>query len=209
LFFGEYLSSISPCRGAGSAIYSSGTDIDGELWRNPPSIGCDELWEEALTNSLAVSLSSAWPEIPQGKMLYFYAQITGRPSRIEWSFGDGSITTNVSYVGLGHAWTNVGDYTVIFTAFNAGNPSGVSTNLVIHVVPLVPPTLTVTGLVSNRFGMSFSSQPGVTYIIERTTNLAGPATWRTVTYAFGTGDVLSAADTQTTDSIRFYRVRIQ
>ena len=176
---------------------------------DPPAMGCDELWEATLTNSLSVTLTSTWPAIVQGRGMVLIAQLTGRASHIQWSFGDGLVLTNVTYLGRVYSWTNVGDYTVTFTAFNAGNPNGVSTNLLVHVIPLVPPTLSISGLNAHSFGMSFESQPGVTYILEQTTNLAPPAVWRTVTYVFGTGDVLAATDSQATDGMRFYRLRIQ
>jgi hypothetical protein len=37
-----HLAPTSPCVGAGLAGVASGTDIDGQPWANPPSIGCDE-----------------------------------------------------------------------------------------------------------------------------------------------------------------------
>jgi parallel beta-helix repeat protein len=52
----SHLSAGSPCRGAGSAAYATGTDIDGEPWGNPPSIGCDEYHVGAVTGPLSVGL---------------------------------------------------------------------------------------------------------------------------------------------------------
>ena len=43
LLSGRHLAPDSPCVGAGSAAYAFGTDLDGETWRNPPSMGCDEV----------------------------------------------------------------------------------------------------------------------------------------------------------------------
>lgn len=39
---GWHLDPESPCVGAGSAAYASGMDLDGQIWGNPPSMGCDE-----------------------------------------------------------------------------------------------------------------------------------------------------------------------
>lgn len=39
---GFHLAQTSPCIGAGISAAVSGTDIDGQSWNNPPSIGCDE-----------------------------------------------------------------------------------------------------------------------------------------------------------------------
>jgi hypothetical protein len=41
-----HLGAGSPCIGAGSAAYAKGTDLDGQPWGNPPSIGCDEIRSE-------------------------------------------------------------------------------------------------------------------------------------------------------------------
>ena len=53
------LSGSSPCRGAGSAAYPTGTDMDGEAWAEPPSVGCDEYHPGAVTGPLAVSIFAA------------------------------------------------------------------------------------------------------------------------------------------------------
>ncbi len=39
---GFHLAQTSPCIGAGTSNVVSGTDIDGQPWNTPPSIGCDE-----------------------------------------------------------------------------------------------------------------------------------------------------------------------
>ena len=44
---GFHLANSSPCRGTGTDLVG-GTDIDGQAWANPPSIGCDE-WNPAPT----------------------------------------------------------------------------------------------------------------------------------------------------------------
>ena len=203
-----HLAVTSPCRGMGSSLAAVGADIDGEPWASPPSMGCDEVWESGLTGPLSVSLTAAYPEVAAYGTLPLTGQIVGRALRLEWSFGDGLIFTNRSFV-TSYKWTNPGDYTVTFTAFNTDNPSGVSTNLLVHVVPLESPALSVGGLSNTTFGLLFMGQPGVTYVVDQTTNLAPPVMWQTVQTLMSTGAVMLAADTKATNTMRFYRVRTQ
>jgi hypothetical protein len=209
LLDGVHIAATSPCRGAGSALYSSGTDLDGEPWANPPSMGCDEVWETNITGSLSVSAAALWPAVAQGGAMPLSGQVSGRASRVGWSFGDGSLLTNASCFNTSYAWTNPGDYTVTFSAYNTDYPDGVSTNLTVQVLPLAPPPVWVGGFDGSNFSLSFPGQPGLTYVVEQTTNLAAPVLWQPVTSLFSTGSVLQVTDPQATNAAQFYRVRTQ
>ena len=54
----SHLSAGSPCRSAGNDAYVSGTDIDGEAWASPPSIGCDEYHPGSVRGPLSVAISA-------------------------------------------------------------------------------------------------------------------------------------------------------
>ena len=56
------LSASSPCRGAGGAAYATGTDLDGEPWAQPPSIGCDEYRSGSLTGALSAAIVASYYE---------------------------------------------------------------------------------------------------------------------------------------------------
>ena len=115
------------------------------------------------------------------------------------------VFTNLSNQAF-YSWTNPGDYPVTFTAFNANNPTGVTTNLIVHVIPLAAPSL-VAGLTGGNFHFSFSGQPGLSYLVEQATNLSFPISWQSFGVVSGTGtlQVLVAAPT---NAIRFYRVGV-
>ncbi|MBE0541357.1 MAG: PKD domain-containing protein [Verrucomicrobia bacterium] len=203
---GFHLAPSSPCRGTGNALVATGTDLEGEPWANPPSMGCDEVWESGMVGPLAVGLTAGYSEVAAYGAMPLYGQVEGRASRLEWSFGEGLVFTNLSYV-TSHVWTNAGEYQVTFTAYNADNAGGATTNLVVHVVPLVPPPLTAEGLNGTNFSLSFPGQSGVTYLIEQTTNLVPPVTWQTVRTILSTGALMQVMDPRATNAMRFYRVR--
>jgi hypothetical protein len=204
---GAHIAVTSPCRGKGSSLYASGTDIDGESWTNPPAMGCDEVWVVGLTGPLSVVITAAQPEVVVKRTLGLTGRSMGRVERVEWAFGDGSVATNVSYQ-TAHVWTNTGDYTVTFTAFNMDHPAGVSTNLLIHVVPLELPVLAASAMSSNSYQLTFGSQAGVYYVVEYATNLTPPMVWQTLQSRTSTGGVIQVRDSNATNAARFYRVRM-
>ena len=126
----SYLSAQSPCLGAGSASYASGTDIDGEPWSNPPSIGCDEYHAGAVTGPLTVSLTA--PDERFARLRRGFDGVHRGPDRLSlWDFGDGDVEVNEPYTS--HTWTAPGDYPVSLWAYNDSYPEGVSATLTIHV----------------------------------------------------------------------------
>jgi hypothetical protein len=204
----RHLALDSPCRGAGSPTNVAGSDLDGNDWANPPSIGCDEVVTNDFSGPLAVGVTAAWNEVPVGRNMLLTGQIAGRAAGLQWCFGDGPALTNASYLAW-HAWTNAGDYVVTFTAWNNDNPSGVSTNLLVHVVPLAPPLLSAANWSVTNFGFQFSCQAGVSYVVEKATNLAPPITWRTVQTLYSTGGTAQVYDNPGTNRAQFYRARTQ
>jgi PKD repeat protein len=129
----SHLSAWSPCRGAGSAAYASGTDIDGEPWANPPSIGCDEYWSGSVTGGLSVAIMTSYTNLAAGLALDLKAIIGGRVTGSRWDFGDGTVVSNALYAS--HIWLAPGDYTVELRAFNETYPEGVADAVTIHVTP--------------------------------------------------------------------------
>jgi hypothetical protein len=128
----SHLSGTSPCRGAGSADYASGTDIDGEPWLSPPSIGCDEYRPGAVTGPLSVGIVAAYTNVAVGFTVELTALIDGRTTASVWEFGDGVVVSNRPCAN--HAWLAPGDYGVVLRAYNESLPGGVSATVTVHVV---------------------------------------------------------------------------
>ncbi len=135
----SHLSANSPCRGKGSAAYATGTDIDGEPWANPPSIGCDEYHAGAVTGPLTLSLLASYAYVPVGYSVTFTALIDGRTTLSVWDFGDGVVASNQPWAS--HAWTTPGDHAVVLRAYNESYPGGVSATGMVRVA--VQPVLYV------------------------------------------------------------------
>ena len=126
----SHISANSPCIGAGSTNYSTGLDIDGEPWANPPSIGCDE-YNPGAIGSLSVVID-AYTNLAAGFAANFTGQIVGHADSSVWDFGDGSVVSNSPYAS--HSWLVSGVYLVTLRVFNDNNPAGVSATSGIQVV---------------------------------------------------------------------------
>jgi PKD repeat protein len=126
-----HLSATSACQGAAAPGFATGSDIDGESWLNPPSIGCDEYRVGSLGGSLSLAIRASFTNVAAGFLVEFTADINGRATASRWDFGDGTVSSNQPYAR--HQWTTPGDYAVSLTAFNESFPSGVSTTLTVRI----------------------------------------------------------------------------
>ena len=128
----SHLSAESPCVGAGLATGVSGTDIDGEFWRDPPSVGCDEYRSGSVTGSVSVAILAAHTNVAVGFNVELVALIAGRVSASCWDFGDGTILSNRIYAS--HAWSTTGDFPVALRAYNESHPDGLMATVMVQVV---------------------------------------------------------------------------
>jgi hypothetical protein len=203
-----HVAATSPCKGAGATLGSPGfTDVDGNPWNQPPTIGCDEILDSGLVGPLSASVS-AWPEVAAGGVMPVTAFVSGNASGLEWDFGDGTIATNLSFT-TSYRWTNPGDYMLTATAFNLDNPVGVTGTAKVRVVPVVSPNLAGLANSNGAFSLQFVAQPGLTYLLQSTTNLVVPIEWQPAQTFYSTGAVLSVAAPDSIAPSLFYRLQIQ
>jgi hypothetical protein len=206
--FAFHLPAVSPIRGAGSALYANGTDLEGQPWANPPSMGCSELVLSNLVGPLTVAIKPPVFELFANHFSTLVGTVTGHIESLSWSYGDGTTVTNAGFAPA-HKWTNAGTYLVTLTAYNLDNPSGVSSNLLVVVDPVNSPLLSVAGVVSNAFQFSFPGQTNLFYTVQFTTNLTPPISWQTLQTIFSTGGVFTIQDSSITNAARFYQVQTQ
>jgi parallel beta-helix repeat protein len=128
----SHISELSLCVGAGVNIPGDGTDFDGEVWRIPPSIGCDEPYSVSAIGPLSVAMSAVATSTVENLALTFAAQIEGRVTSNIWTFGDGSVVVN--QLSVLHAWGALGTYPVVLTAFNSSYSTGISCTTFVYVV---------------------------------------------------------------------------
>ena len=141
LISASHISPNSPCIGAGSTNYSTGVDIDGEAWKNPPSVGCDEVYTNNLTGDLQVVIFAEYTSAVIGTELEFISIIKGNPISNYWSFSDGEFYSDKCIVK--HSYPTAGKYKVILSAFNLDNPAGVTATIMVNIVELKDATFYV------------------------------------------------------------------
>jgi len=179
----SHLSANSPCRGAGNAAYGKGTDIDGEPWASPPSIGCDEYHAGALTGPLSVGITASFTNVASGFTVQLTALIEGQTTASSWDFGHGATATNQPYTS--HAWTAEADYPVVLRAYNESHPAGISTTVTVHVVnavhyvatgspnPVAPYTSWATAARNIQDAVNAATVPGALVLVTNGIYAAG------------------------------------
>jgi hypothetical protein len=201
-----HMSTVSPCYGAGSAAYSTGYDLDGQPWNNPPSMGCSEIVSSNLVGPLSVNCSVEFTNVLIRNLDVLYGTVQGHAAFLTWSFGDGTLYSNLDGT-CGYEWTNAGTYSVTLTAYNNDNSNGVSTNLVVYVVPPLSPQIQSPAWLTNGFSFQFAGQMSAMYLIQYSTNLTPPITWREVQEVISTNqETIQFLDPVGTNATRFYRV---
>ncbi len=112
----SHLSVASPCVAKGSPSYSSGVDIDGSPWQNPPSIGCDEIGGGPITGGVTVVAMASPTNVGPGADVAFTGIIEGPTTSSVWEFADGTTISNQPAVI--HAFSESGRYSVVLRAYN-------------------------------------------------------------------------------------------
>jgi PKD repeat protein len=172
-----HLSTTSPCRGAGSAAYATGVDIDGEQWTNPPSIGCDQYHGGSAAGPLRVTIPASQTTVAAGFGLPLLPVIMGHASGCWWDLGNGTVLSNRPYASP--SWTSPGTYSVILHAYNDTHPGGITATVTVHVVeqpvhyvaqsstnPVAPYSSWATAATNIQSAVNAASVPGAVVLVS-------------------------------------------
>ena len=201
-----HLATNSPCRAVGNAGYASGTDLDGQPWANPPTMGCSEVVVSNLVGPLTVSMYAYQTNVLVNRAASYGLTYTGHATTTKFSYGDGQTLANVA-LSAGHVYSTAGTYTVTYTVYNNDNPAGVSISTQLTVLPLPPAQLAGAVVLTNGFQFQFPGVAGLNYTIQYSTNLVPPVTWKTLTTVpFSSSGLQIITDPAAATGTRFYRV---
>ncbi len=142
LISASHIAPASLCHGTGANAYSSGLDVDGELWLDPPSMGCDEYHGAGTVLGMLDVAMSGPTNFTVGYEANFMADIEGPLYMNRWDFGDGTIITNAVYPV--HSWGSVGDYDIVLTGYSDSYPGGISATQRVHVIGMADSTIYVS-----------------------------------------------------------------
>jgi parallel beta-helix repeat protein len=128
---GFHLAWDSPCIGAGTNVNLAGSDMDGDSWTTPPSVGCDQ-WSPRPT---FVAQPGIVPSSTPGDALLF-AEIAGAPTYCWWTRNATPISETSHYISAhsnavtlrGIVPGDAGSYQVI-----ASNGFGMITSAVVEI----------------------------------------------------------------------------
>ena len=137
----SHLATGSPCIGAGSAAEALETDIDGQVWLNPPAIGCDEP-HSPVAGEIDLSVSGI-TNCAEGITAEYSFIAIGSVTQAVADFGDGTVATN-PIAAISKTWNTAGLHDIVFTAWNDSYPGGISITQQVVVVSLEDSTIHVS-----------------------------------------------------------------
>jgi len=129
----------SPCIAHDSIPPELGTDLDGEAWRDPSSMGADQYLKSEATGPLVVAIPDPTTTVAKNHPTAWRIAAEGKTTGSQWDFGDGTVVRNQPWAR--HTWATPGEYVVTLTVFNQTFPEGVSANVTVRVIE--PPVLHV------------------------------------------------------------------